>query len=389
MVRSVLTYTMKAMYRYWTFVLAGLCAVAITAASARLVNAQPQTDIEIPSSASAAVATPLPSSPPPPTHAVNLTVSPISLLLEADPGTQVSSTIRILNNATETEYLTLELATFAAAPGGTQPVIRPFTDTEPQKDWLTFSEKNITALPGEWKTVGVTFAPPRESSLSYYYAIIVKRQSDVVAAEGESVVTGAPAILVLSTVHSPNARQELRLGSFSTKQRVYEFLPSEFEVTVENTGNVHLAPFGNVFIDSGTTKDLAVLSVNAGNGMVLPGSSRVFATSWAEGFPVYKPVLEDNKPVFNKDGSPKQKLSWDFSQMNKLRFGKYTAQLLMVYDNGERDVPVESTLTFWVVPWRFLAAAVTVVLFVVLGITASVAFVLRTLRSRHVRQPRH
>lgn len=326
-------------------------------------------------------ATPSPTPLPLPTQAINLTVSPISVLLETDPGTQVTNSIRVLNNGTEAEHLTVELATFEASQDGSQPAIRSFTDTEAQKDWLTFSEKNITALPGEWKTVGLTFAPPPEAALSYYYAIIVKRQSDAVAAEGESIVTGAPAVLVLATVASPNARQELRLESFSTQHAVYEFLPTSFEVVIQNSGNVHLAPFGNVFIDSGSKKDIAALSVNAANGMVLPGSTRTYTISWNDGFPSYEPVLLDGKPVLHTDGTPKQKLHWDFSQMNKLRFGKYTAQLLMVYDNGERDVPVESTLSFWVIPWRFLVVALLIVVFVVLGILLSSIFLLRFIRS--------
>ncbi len=386
------------MHQVRAFWLSALCTLllVISAITASLAQAQSQPADEplaaestsiAPSSSPSAAPTP----PPPPTQAINLTVSPISVLLETDPGAQVASNIRILNNATEIEYLTLELATFEAAPGGSQPTIRSFNDNEPQKDWLTFSEKNITVYPGEWKTVGLTFSPAPEAALSYYYAIIVKRQSDVVPKEGESVVTGAPAILVLSTVDSPNTRQELRLGSFTAKQKVYEFLPTDFEVAVQNAGNVHLAPFGNIFIDSSSKKDAAVLSINPANGMILPGSTRVYTTSWEDGFPAYEPVLEDNKPVLNEDGTPKRKLKWDFSQMNKLRFGKYTAQLLMVYDNGERDVPVESTLTFWVIPWRFLAVALAAMLFIVLGISLSVASVVRSLRSRrhaHIKSSR-
>jgi hypothetical protein len=40
----------------------------------------------------------------------------------------------------------------------------------------------------------------------------------------------------------------------------------------------------------------------------------------------------------------------------KLRFGKYQAKLLLIYDDGHRDVPLEGTVSFWVVPWRLLLA---------------------------------
>jgi hypothetical protein len=34
--------------------------------------------------------------------------------------------------------------------------------------------------------------------------------------------------------------------------------------------------------------------------------------------------------------------------------GKYTAHMLLVYDNGERDIPIEAAVSFWIVPWRLI-----------------------------------
>ena len=42
--------------------------------------------------------------------------------------------------------------------------------------------------------------------------------------------------------------------------------------------------------------------------------------------------------------------------------GKYTANLLLIFDNGQRDVPLESTITFWVFPWKAIIAIVLFIL---------------------------
>ncbi len=308
----------------------------------------------------ASTPSPIPS-PEPPEQSLNLTVSPISVLLEVNPGETATGSMRILNNGTEAEDLQLELATFSADPGGSKPVIRPFAPHEQHQSWLTPESRTVRVNPGEWKTVSLTFSPPKDAALTYYYAVIVNRQANAELDEGGTVIAGAPAVLVLATVNSPNAKQELQLVSFTSPKKVYEFLPAEFEVRVENTGNVHLAPLGNVFIDGGGKKDIGILSFNQANGLVLPDTMRTYTVRWEEGFPFYETVTQDGVVTTNTDGTPKRRLNWDLP-LSKLRFGKYTAHLLMVYDNGERDVPVESTLTFWVVPWRFLAVAGVILL---------------------------
>ncbi|MBI2439455.1 MAG: hypothetical protein HYV45_02555, partial [Candidatus Moranbacteria bacterium] len=48
-------------------------------------------------------------------------------------------------------------------------------------------------------------------------------------------------------------------------------------------------------------------------------------------------------------------LKWDWNDASKLRFGKYQAKLLLIYDDGTRDIPIEGMVSFWVVPWRIIA----------------------------------
>jgi hypothetical protein len=92
---------------------------------------------------------------------------------------------------------------------------------------------------------------------------------------------------------------------------------------------------------------------------------RELTISWDDGFPKWVP----------SDSTVEQELKWDFSQADRFRLGKYTAHLLMVYDNGERDIPIESYVSFWVIPWRvFLAILVGFLLTMGLGILLFVLF---------------
>ncbi|HET7827238.1 MAG TPA: hypothetical protein VFK97_00015, partial [Candidatus Saccharimonadales bacterium] len=149
--------------------------------------------------------------------------------------------------------------------------------------------------------------------------------------------------------------------------RSYEFLPANFTIRLHNSGNVFAGASGNIFIMKGS-KQVATLTVNENHGLVLPGSYRVFTTGWASGFPVYKPVLDaSGQPVNDKNGQPKHQLSWNFSQLSKLRFGRYTAQLALVYNDGQHDVPINGSLSFWVIPWRLLAGLLIILAFLTIG----------------------
>jgi len=262
----------------------------------------------------------------PATNPINLTLSPVTLYLQTDPGVPVKTEIKLRNNNTETETLKIEIGTFSAGPDGQTPVLREPTANDEFISWLVVEDTDFTLNAGEWKTIPVTFSPPSEASLSYYYSLIVSRQN-VAINPGETVVEGAPAMLVLTTVNSPFAQRTLEVTSFKATYPLLEYLPQEFQVTVKNTGNVHLAPSGNIFIDAGSKKDVAILSFNPTSGSILPQSERTYTVQWKEGFPVYEVSTDKN----DNGGT---KLKWDFSTANTFRIGKYTANLLMVYDNG-------------------------------------------------------
>lgn len=298
--------------------------------------------------------------PPAAIQPIDLTLSPITLNLVANPGETIHSSMKVFNNSTEKEYLEINLAKFSADKSGSRPLISEFGPGDQYQHWLTFEKNKFEVNPSEWQTIDLEFSPPPEAALSYYYAIIVKRQVDTVEENATTVVSGAPAILVLANVFSPNAKQELQLAEFKTK-KFYEYLPAEFEITIRNSGNVHLNPLGNIFIDKGKNKDIALLSINKENGLILPDSQRTYKAEWTEGFPVYEPVLENGVEKKDKNGNTVYKLNWDLTNIKQLRFGKYTANLLLVYDNGERDIPIESVVTFWVFPWRLVLAILGII----------------------------
>jgi hypothetical protein len=299
---------------------------------------------------------------------LHLTASPLPINLITKPGSTVSAELKIKNGGTKTEKLVVGLMKFNAYGEDGQPRLMDRAPEDDFFDWVSFSENTFEILPNEWKTITATFTIPKTAAFGYYYAVTFSRAAEATAGAGQTAIAGATATLVLVEVQVDNAKREVEVLEFMTDRSFYEFLPASFKIKLKNSGNVHVAPRGNIFIERGSQRDVAILEINETKGNLLPGSNRIFTTNWEDGFPVYKPVIKDDKVVLDKNGVAQKKLNWDFSQTHKLRFGKYTAKMLLVYDNGIRDVPIEGTLSFWVMPWRLIGVAGFILILTFVGL---------------------
>jgi hypothetical protein len=309
----------------------------------------------------------------------NVLTSPLPVKLVTQPGKTVTTDLRIKNLANKPQPIKVGLMKFGASGDTGQPNLFELTPKDTYASWVHFSPKEFVAQPNVWNTVTMTINVPPDAALGYYLAVTFS-PSSVVGNKDATTFKGSTATLVLLDVSSGNEKRDLNLLDFSTDHKLYEYLPVNFNVKLRNTGNIYLPPSGNIFIMRGDTT-IETLEFNAAGGSVLPQSNRIFKEPWKKGFPVFRDRLVDGKPVTDSNGGLKQDLKWDFTKANKFRFGKYTAKLLVVYDDGQKDVPLESVLTFWVIPWKLL-----VVFLLVLGLIGFGVFTLLRSSFRRAKQ---
>ena len=301
---------------------------------------------------------------------LSLITSPLPLNLVATPGSTVSAQLKVKNGGSSEENLQVGLMKFSAYGDEGKPRLLDREKNDNYFDWVKFSEDSFKLAPNEWKTITMEISVPEDAAYGYYYAVTFGRKNEEKADGPRSTtIVGASASLVLLEVRVPNAIRDVEVMDFSLAKNVYEFLPVTFNVKVKNKGNIHVAPRGNIFISQGGKKDVAVLEVNEFSGNVLPETNRSFEVNWSDGFPYFDNKLKDDKSIeLNSKGEPVKELKWDFSQLKKLRIGKYTATMLLVYDDGNRDVPIEGRVSFWVMPWRILGVGVTIFLLTIVGL---------------------
>jgi hypothetical protein len=294
-------------------------------------------------------------------------ISPLPILLNAKPGTAVTSDIRVNNPSAHNEKFKVVIKTFSQdGPDGDVSLHDP-TPADTFINWISFDRPEFDAPPGLWQTVKMTVNVPKSASFGYYFAVEFTSAQATAKTDNGASVQGAVASFVLLNAQAPGEKRQMKVTQFSADHRFYEFLPANFKIRLHNTGNIYAGASGNIFIMRGS-KQVAVLNVNDNHGLVLPNSNRIFNVSWENGFPVYKKVLDaGGRAVNDKSGLPKKTLSWNISQVSKLRFGHYTAKLALVYNDGQRDIPISGELSFWVIPWRLIIGLVVVLAFMAIG----------------------
>lgn len=299
----------------------------------------------------------------------NVITSPLPIKIATTPGKTVETELRIKNQGNLPEGIKVGLMKFKANGETGQADLFDVTNQDNYAQWVHFSPEQFLAQPGEWNSIKMHIDVPSTASLGYYMAVTFS-PTNVPGGRNVTSLKGSAATLVLLDVKGGNEKRKISIADFSSNHRVYEYLPATFTIRIKNEGNIYISPIGNIFITKGS-KTVDTIDFNTIGGSVLPDSSRKFSLPWKNGFPLFKDRLVNSKPVADKHGNYVQDLHWNFGDANKFRFGKYKARLLVVYDDGQRDTPLESEVSFWVIPWKLIL--------VILGIVALLGFAIFSL----------
>jgi archaellum component FlaF (FlaF/FlaG flagellin family) len=290
-----------------------------------------------------------------------LQISPSPLVANIDPGKKNVQEIKIRNNGSQPEVLKIEPRKFSIDNNSQN---LKLDDTQPAEiaNWISFDTPVFTIQPNQTSVVKMTVDAPKDAGFSYSLALIVSRTNDTHDLKTGQVLKGSVAIFTLLNVNRPDAKRELQLTKFRATSSVYDHLPVTFEVEFKNTGNTIVKPFGNVFIQrsANDSEPIDTLDVNPNDGYILPGKSRTLTIKWDNGFIVDR--------VTNEGGRQTSKLTWDWSKLGSFRFGPYTAKVVAVYNDGQRDVPLVAETSFWVIQWMLVIGAVAIIALVGIGL---------------------
>ncbi len=108
------------------------------------------------------------------------------------------------------------------------------------------------------------------------------------------------------------------LKDFKAAKKLFEKGPISFQIISENTGKVHLSPYGKIEIKNILGKKIDEIELDP--WFVMPASLRLREVQWTRAS----------------------------------LFGRYTANISL--NRGYKDIIDQKSFDFWVIPWRIIAA---------------------------------
>ncbi len=284
-----------------------------------------------------------------PLGASALTISPPLMEFDARPGDSLVDVVKLYNETQEQLTLTASVQNFRAmGETGTPEFVEGAAGLA---SWIKVDETTVTLAPGERKSVLFTVNVPGDAEPGGHFAGILWGTGGA-AAEGTSSVglVAKTGTLVLVRV-AGQVREMGRVVEFSTDKASYDYLPANFAIRFENTGNVHLKPAGMIEVKNMWGTKVASMMVNEDLANVLPDSIRKFDAKWQK---------TESLPGASEWQKERENFAW----------GKFTATVVMNYGVGGQTVTARTS--FWVFPWRvtlfYVVLIVLVLLILVQGI---------------------
>lgn len=313
------------------------------------------------------------------TSTYDVTVTPVFFDLTTNPGSTVTERIRVRNNTSSPINVKVEVKKMTGDENGEL----TFTDDNSNNSlsWVKINDESITLSPLEFTNIPFQIEVPAEAAYGYYYGISLNQTGSSTNSTG-AALSGAATVPILLNVRKDGAKAEIKLNEFNVDSFINDTLPVNFDVKLENIGNVHVRPTGNIFISGMGKENITSIDINPGGAAIIPNTVRSFTASWNDGFLVREQVVENGQPKLDKNGQPVTKLKINWNKLTDMRFGKYTANLIVVYDDGSRDVPLEASKSFWIIPWKSLVVVIIGVVILILGIR----FIFRRMVNREVKR---
>lgn len=251
-------------------------------------------------------------------------VGPGRLEVTVKPGESVTKMMTVTNRISDKRAFSLTVEDMSGSADGSGAVVLLGDQAGPYtlRDYITFPGKTLELDLGERAQIPVTITMPANAEPGGYYgAVLVSTIQDpgsIEVATARSPIVARIGTLFFITVPG-KAETGGSLVSLTTKNNQWWWQkgPIDLGLLFENTGSVHLNPYGEIQVTNMFGEEVGFIELEP--WFVLPKSLRL------------------------------REIAWD----RELLIGRYTitAKVNRGYDN----VIDETSVSIWVMPWKVLA----------------------------------
>ncbi|MCK5211392.1 hypothetical protein KAJ89_01695 [Candidatus Parcubacteria bacterium] len=264
---------------------------------------------------------------------VGIKISPVIIEDLIDPGSTETYEITVTNNSNSAKLLYVYLRDFRAeGEEGKPKLTAPGTETGfSLAAWINISAEPQEFGANESKTIPFQIAIPADAGPGGYYGAILfgtepPRLNLDSEEKGAGMAIGQQTGALLLLQVKGDVDEEARIREFTTEKGVYGTpFDIEFIIRVENMGNVHIKPIGNIAVKNMFGAEVGNIRVNNGGSNVLPDSIRRLTENW----------------------------------QGESGFGRYTASIGLSFGTatrlgGQGKQTLYTEMTFWIFPWRII-----------------------------------
>lgn len=277
-----------------------------------------------------------------------LTVSPIRLELNGDPGDTVFGNFKLFNEQSQSVKYYIAFRTFRSKDETGEPEFP--VEQDELISWID-SEEQVTVPAKDFKELTFKVKIPAGADPGSHFAGIFATPSlPEKTNDGDLKIVGEVGTLILFRVNG-DIKEGANILEFKTKDGRDSFteLPVWFTYRYQNGGDTYVKPLGDIVIKNMFGSTAKILPANKDKGNVLPGSTRKFDIAWLEASGTL-----NQSPDARNYGEPTT--FWDHvsHQWSNFALGKYTASLNIAYGNSS-DKGATAQVSFWMVPWHLLS----------------------------------
>lgn len=261
---------------------------------------------------------------------VGVSIKPAMVEETLDPGVEKEYTVNIenLNNSEQTFYLFTRNIS-GVRDGGTPVFAEEFSERTGYElsDWVALAQTELTLPARGSQSVSYSVTVPENASPgSHFGGIFVSVDPPNIENSGAAV--GYQVANIISIRVSGEAIEEASIRQFSTSKFIYGSQDVDFNVRIENSGNVLIRPIGPLEVYNMLGNKVGQIMFNADGSAVFPNVTREYAN-----------------------------VSWEGDSVG---FGRYEARLSPVYGDSGAKKTLSSTVTFWIIPFHIVGPIVGV-----------------------------
>ena len=285
--------------------------------------------------------------------AVSFSVSPTIFDMTANPGQTWRSTIRVINANSYDLKVFVDLNNFIPKGEDGVPTFIPVTDgDEPNSSlaqWIT-TEHEVTIPAEQTIELPITISLPETAAPGGHFAAVMISTKPT---QSDALETNVQTSQVISSLIflrvSGDISESSSIRSFRTTKYILSKPEATFEIRIENKGNVHVQPQGEIKIFNMWGKERGAIPVNQQTlfGNVLPNSVRKYAFTWNS--------------------------EWSVTDI-----GRYTAVATLAYGNEGRQF-MDADTAFWIIPWKPLFLVLSIIIGFIVLVTWAIKLYVRSM----------